>query len=169
MKQVMRELKAIAKKHGYKVRIYTYTALKDDTYIRFFSPRFPSGDFEQFKKSIVIRKYKNTFLKSVIKVLAHEIGHLMHTVEGKYLRYYSSYWDHEVSKYYSTHKIPDKLNISCFLQGVRAERDCDKWASRFLVERGYAYDQTRLYPARSVMGYELYTKYMRRHTYILQR
>jgi hypothetical protein len=163
MKVVMRELRSMAKKHGYEVRIYIYEALKDDSYLRFFSPRAPSGDFKQREKRIVIRRYRNTFLKSIMWVMAHEIGHLIHVVDGKFPRYYSKYWDSAVTKFYDGSPIPRKLDTSCFLQGVRAERDCDRWATKFLAERGYIYKPQRLYPATSVMGYALYSKYMERN------
>ncbi len=162
MKQVVRELRSMAREHGFEVRVYTYDKLEDDSYLRSFSPRYPSGDFEQYKNRIVIRKYRNTFYHSTMCVLAHEISHLLHVVNGKFPRYYSKYWEYEVSKYYITYKVPDKLDISPFLQGVRAERDCDEWAKEFLAERGYEYKKPRLYPATSVMGYQLYSSYMRR-------
>jgi len=162
MKQVIRELRAIARQHGFEVRTYTYDRLKSDNYLRPFSPRSPSGYFKQRDKRIVVQRYRNTFLKSVMYVLAHEIRHLLHVVEGKYPRYYSAYWEYEILKHHIMLKIPEKLDVNCFLQGIRAERDCNAWATKFLAERGYTYHAQKLYPPSMVMGYDLYFGYMNR-------
>ena len=161
---VIRELRSMARQHGYEVRYYTYSGLKDRSYNRNFSPWFPSGEFDQRKKRIVIRKYKNTFCHQVMCVLAHEISHMLHVVEGKYSKYYSDYWATNIIEHHRG-KRPDKLDVSCFLQGVRAERDCDKWAQEFLLKRGYRYSprMAREYPISMVMGHDLYSWFMGRN------
>lgn len=166
MKQMMRELKAIAKQHGFTARIYTHNALgKDSGYTRNFSHLGPSGNFDELNKRIIVRKYRNTFMIGVLFVLAHEIGHLLHHIEGKYPRYYSEYWRKEIGTFYKTHQIPEKLDVSCFLQGIRAERDCDKWARKFLKDRGFTWNAfTDLYPVDNVMGHSLYQLYIRRNS-----
>jgi hypothetical protein len=165
IKQVVHELRAMANKHGYKVRYYTYSSLKDKSYIRNFSPQFPSGEFDERKKRILIRKYRNTFKHSIMCVLAHEIRHMLHVVEGKYSKYYSDYWAANVIEHYRGKQV-DKLDISCFLQGIKAERDCDKWAQEFLFNRGYAYSprMIRKYPISMVVGYDLYSSFIKRNT-----
>lgn len=164
VKQVIKELRSIAKKHGYEIRYYTYPSLKKKSCVRTFTPWFPSGEFDSRKKRIVIRKYKNTFSHLVMCVMAHEICHLMHTVNGKYSKYYSDYWAANIVEHYRGKKIK-QLDVSCFLQGVRAERDCDKWAQEFLSKRGHKYNEkmNRQYPVSMVMGYDLYSSFMNRN------
>lgn len=163
VKQVTRELRALARLFGYEVRYYTYSALKDKSYHRGFTPQFPSGEFDRFKKRILIRKYRNTLKHSVMCVLAHEISHMLHVVKGKYPKYYSDYWAGKILELHrnSNTDLSD-LDISCFKQGVRAERDCDRWAQEFLGKRGHRYNSKmrRLYPESMVMGYSLYISYL---------
>lgn len=165
VKQAICELRSMARQHGYEVRYYTYSGLKDKSYSRNFTPQFPSGEFDKRKKRIVIRKYKNTFQHLVMCVLAHEISHMLHVVEGKYSKYYSDYWAANIVEHHRG-KRTNQLDVSCFLQGVRAERDCDKWAQEFLHKRGYQYSSkmAREYPASMVMGHDLYSWFIKRNS-----
>jgi len=162
VQKVIKELKAIAKHHGYEVRCYTYSRLKDKTYIRNFTPWFPSGEFDRHKKRIIIRKYKNTFAHAVMCVMAHEIRHLLHDVAGRYPKYYSNKHYLDIIKYMRGEPI-ENFDESCFLQGIEAEKDCDRWAKHFLYKKGYQYGKqmNKPYPISNVMGYDLYSWFIR--------
>jgi hypothetical protein len=119
VRRVVRELRSMARQHGYEVRYYTYSGLKDKSYIRNFSPQFPSGEFDKRKKRITIRKYKNTFQHLVMCVLAHEISHMLHVVEGKYSKYYSDYWVNKILEHHRNNNSDlSDLDLSCYKQGV---------------------------------------------------
>jgi hypothetical protein len=162
VKQVIRELRAIAREHGYEVRYYTYLGSKSD--LHYFTPQFPLGEFDRRNKRILVRKYRNTFKHAVMCVLAHEIAHLLHVVNGQYPRYYSDYWILKIMEFQRNNKV-DELDIHCFLQGIRAERNCDEWAQKFLAERGHKYSakMAREYPRSLVMGYDPYRWWMERN------
>jgi len=168
VKQVVMALRVIAKLHGYEVRYYTYSALKSSTNNRGFTSQFPLGEFDARKKRIIIRKYRNTFKHSVMCVLAHEISHVLHVANGKYPKYYSEYWAFQVLSFFRGNNINyNKLDVSCFKQGVAAERDCDEWAKEYLGKHGYKYSpkMLRLYPESMVMGYDLYRAYLKEYQY----
>jgi len=167
MKQMMRELKAIAKQHGCKVRIYTYDALKKDSgYLRSFSHTHSGGEYDAEKKCLRIRKYRNTFMLVVLHTLAHEVRHMLHDAKDIYPKYYSKYWQDKLIEFNKNGKTSGELDISCFLQGVRAERDCNKWADKFLSDRGYNSKQFgKKYPADSVLGANMYYSYMNRYNH----
>ena len=163
VKQVIKELRSLARKHGYEVRYYTYSALKDKSYHRGFTPQFPAGEFDRRKKRILIRKYRNTLKHSVMCVLAHEISHMLHLIQGKYPKYYSDYWVNKILEHHRNNNSDlSDLDITCYKQGVKAERDCDRWAQEFLAARGHQYNSKmkRLYPESMVMGYPLYVSYL---------
>ena len=114
-----------------------------------------NGEFSLEDKTLIIspKLKKTTFLFS----LAHEIRHALHVEQQLYTQYYL----------FSSGQS-ERFNAGLF---IRAERDCDKWASKFLEGVGIEYVKESLYEMGDVSGghdYYLRLRYLK-SKYDIQR
>src|SRR5690554_1533697 len=117
-----KELHKIARSYGFKV-VYGRSNLMEG-----------SGYFDQHAKiiKVYIGKHKFFSRRLALHTLAHEVRHLIHQQEGLYRDYYRPEHQYAITTVYKRGRVPKWYNPPNIGVAVRAERDCDSWAFKFL-------------------------------------
>lgn len=132
----------MARAIGYEVRIYYRPRAGKQSGLRSSNFAAIRGTCEQFpKRKIVVSCYGRQARRNLLFVLAHEVRHALHVRDGIFADYYRPYSEDAaaVAFAYSLNDkrgLPKNFKLPNLSVAIRAERDCDKWAAKFLRERG---------------------------------
>ena len=129
-----------------------------DTQFNIHSGKTAAGLFHQNQKIIEISFGITAPNELILFVTAHEIRHMQHYQLGLYKDYYREEHEDQIGHFNNTDDLragylPPKPCVA-----IRAESDCNKWAVRFMKDRGFHYDPAG-YAICDVMGYGAFIRY----------
>ena len=112
------------------------------------------GSFYAPKKIITIYYSEKVSRVSRVFVLLHETRHLQQYTSNQYNEYYTSTYK-KIGELIKTNTLPNLLS------GIRAEHNCNKYASNKLKEYGYLHPKNLLqYHKDSVYGWEMHARFI---------
>jgi hypothetical protein len=145
-KKHIKELRELARECGYTVRLYQKPC-------KFSKAR---GYCDKRTKTIHVFNVKKGKKSGTIHALAHEVRHAIHDKYNLFSRAY-------VNNKKDLRRLSDvsrQLNRMCPQESYDAEVDCDLWAYRWIIDRGYIVRQVRIYPKNQTV-YNRLSKFKR--------
>lgn len=114
------------------------------------------GYHDMYKKKIVVTLHGRPARRKVLHVLAHELRHALHVKEGLYKNYYNPKVGRCIDLLLKGVKIDAKMIVRpSNLVALMAERDCDKFADKWLADRNIKAMNLSPYPNYMTIAYQI--------------
>jgi hypothetical protein len=133
--QLLKDLRQIAGYCGFTVQIRK----REVIYKRHGEERPNFGEMygycDPVKRKLTVVYFGNTGRAKILWVLAHEVRHAIHVSTNMFKDYYDIRHREAINTLNKTGLLPEGYRPPDLGIAVRAERDCDNWAFKFLKEK----------------------------------
>jgi len=145
------ELESIAHDLGYTYKIVRRPRLRLHPELS----RFVTGSHCEWSRELRVFVYGKMSYATILFTLAHEVRHAIHVREGLFK---SNYGLNKRLMKLAMRGRKDQWRWPNLGVAIRAENDCDRWANKFLTDRGEEWQKTNPYPIERTAAWRLASK-----------